>query len=82
MSSTAAPHRTVDIRALGSCTDRKAHVLATFDGLAKGESLVVVNDHMPNGLLRHFEERRPGAFAWTAVDAGPEVFLVEIVKIG
>ena len=80
MSSTAAPTRTVDIRCLGSCTDRKAHVLATFDGLAHGESLVVVNDHMPNGLLRHFEEQRPGAFAWTPVESGPEVFRVEIVK--
>ena len=80
MSSTAAPTRTVDIRCLGNCTDRKAHVLATFDGLAEGESLVVVNDHMPNGLLRHFEEQRPGAFAWTPVESGPEVFRVEIVK--
>ena len=80
MSSTAAPARTVDIRCLGNCTDRKAHVLNTFDGLARGESLVVVNDHMPNGLLRHFEEQRPGAFTWTPVESGPEVFRVEIVK--
>ena len=55
-------------------------MLATFDGLAKGESLVVVNDHMPNGLRRHFEEQRPGAFGWTALEDGPEVFRVEITK--
>jgi uncharacterized protein (DUF2249 family) len=54
MSSTTAPTCTVDIRCLGNCTDRKAHVLATFDALATGESLVVVNDHVPNGLRRHF----------------------------
>lgn len=78
MSSTAPP--TVDIRQLGACVDRKAAVLAAFDSLARGDSLVVVNDHMPNGLLRHFEEHRPGAFSWKAVEAGPVVFRVEITR--
>jgi uncharacterized protein (DUF2249 family) len=78
MSSTMTT--TVDIRRLGACADRKATVLATFDALACGESLLVVNDHLPNGLLRHFEEHRPGAFAWTLVEEGPEVFRVEITK--
>jgi uncharacterized protein (DUF2249 family) len=80
MSSTAALPLTVDIRCLGPCADRKAHVLATFDGLSCGQSLVVVNDHMPNGLRRHFEEQRPGAYAWTPLEEGPEVFRVEIAK--
>ena len=71
---------TVDIRRLGACADRKALVLATFDALAYGESLVVVNDHMPNGLLRHFEEQRPGAFGWDALETGPEVFRVQITR--
>jgi uncharacterized protein (DUF2249 family) len=71
---------TVDIRMLGACADRKATVLATFDALACGERLLVVNDHLPNGLLRHFEEQRPGAFGWTLVEGGPEVFRVEITK--
>ena len=78
MSSTTPV--TVDIRRLGACADRKALVLAAFDALARGESLVVVNDHMPNGLLKHFEEHRPGAFGWAAVEAGPEVFRVEITR--
>ncbi len=82
MSPITTPSLTVDIRCLGNCTDRKAHVLATFDDLAKGDRLVVVNDHMPNGLLRHFEEHRPGAFGWTPLESGPEVFRVEIAKIG
>jgi uncharacterized protein (DUF2249 family) len=81
MSSTAAAGHTVDLRCLGNCTDRKAHVLATFDTLAAGEGLVVLNDHMPNGLRRHLEELRPGAFAWAALEAGPEVFRVEITRI-
>lgn len=71
---------TVDIRRLGACADRKALVLAAFDGLARGESLVVVNDHMPNGLRKHFEEHRPGAFGWTPIEEGPEVFRVEVTR--
>ena len=78
MSSTMTT--TVDIRRLGACADRKATVLATFDALACGETLVVVNDHLPNGLLRHFEEHRPGAFGWATLEAGPEVFRVEITR--
>lgn len=78
MSSISTPARTVDIRLLGPCADRKAAVLATFDAMAVGESLLVVNDHLPNGLRRHFDEHRAGAFDWTLVEAGPEVFRVEI----
>jgi uncharacterized protein (DUF2249 family) len=78
MGSTTSP--TVDIRQLGACVDRKAAVLAAFDALARGGSLVVVSDHMPNGLLRHFEEHRPGAFDWNPLEAGPVVFRVEITR--
>ena len=80
MTSTTRPVPNVDIRQLGACADRKAFVLATFDALARGESLVVVNDHLPKGLLRHFEEQRPGAFRWVSLEEGPEVFRVEIHK--
>jgi uncharacterized protein (DUF2249 family) len=72
---------TVDIRQLGACADRKAHVLSVFDTLEPGGRLQVLNDHMPNGLLRHFEEQRPGRFGWAALEAGPEVFRVEIVRL-
>jgi uncharacterized protein (DUF2249 family) len=78
MSVPAACPRCVDIRVLGPCVERKAHVLAAFDALVEGESLVVVNDHMPNGLRRHFDELRPGGFEWTVLEDGPEVFRVEI----
>jgi uncharacterized protein (DUF2249 family) len=80
MTSTTHSAPNVDIRQLGACADRKAFVLATFDALARGESLVVVNDHLPKGLLRHFEEHRPGAFRWVPLEEGPEVFRVEIHK--
>jgi uncharacterized protein (DUF2249 family) len=80
MDSITTPSPTIDIRRLGACADRKALVLARFDALGHGESLVVVNDHMPKGLRQHFEEHRPGSFEWAALEQGPEVFRVEITK--
>jgi uncharacterized protein (DUF2249 family) len=82
MSTTAAAGtQTIDIRILGACADRKAGVLAAFDALPAGGSVEVVNDHMPNGLRAHFEELRPGAFAWKVLEAGPVVFRVEITRL-
>jgi uncharacterized protein (DUF2249 family) len=80
MSSPAPVSQTVDIRTLGGCTLRKARVLETFDGLDEGDSLLVVNDHLPKGLLLHFEDQRPGRFKWTPMEEGPEVFSVLITK--
>jgi uncharacterized protein (DUF2249 family) len=80
MSTPAVAPRTVDIRTLGGCADRKDSVLNTFDGLDAGESVVVVNDHLPRGLLLHFEEQRPGRFEWTSLEEGPAVFRVRITK--
>jgi uncharacterized protein (DUF2249 family) len=80
MSSTAVESRTVDIRTLEGCVNRKACVLEAFDGLEAGRSVEVVNDHLPRGLLLHFEEQRPGCFEWTSLQEGPEVFRVRITK--
>jgi uncharacterized protein (DUF2249 family) len=80
MSSPTLAGRSVDIRTLEGCVNRKACVLESFDALAEGESMEVVNDHLPRGLFLHFEEQRPGRFEWTAVENGPEVFRVRITK--
>ncbi len=77
---TASTSPLVDLRALGACVERKAHVLSVFDGLGLGESVVVVNDHMPHGLRLHLEEHRPGRYHWAVLEPGPEVFRVEIRK--
>lgn len=79
MTTKAAPP-VIDIRELGPCVERKACVLAAFDALEKGESLVVVNDHLPRGLRAHFDEQRPGGFAWRSIEEGPTVFRVEIER--
>jgi uncharacterized protein (DUF2249 family) len=80
MSSPTVAARHVDIRTLEGCVNRKACVLESFDALAEGESVEVINDHLPRGLLLHFEELRPGRFDWTALENGPETFRVRITK--
>ena len=81
MSAPASPALSVDIRLLGPCVERKAHVLSLFDSLDAGASLLVLSDHMPNGLRRHFDELRPGAFEWNVLEAGPEVYRVELRRL-
>ncbi len=76
MTTTTVP--TIDIRQLGACADRKACVLAAFDALGCGESLIVVNDHLPRGLKVHFDEQRPGLFSWRSLEEGPTTFRVQI----
>jgi len=80
MSSSAVASQEIDIRLLGGCVDRKARALSTFDALGDGESVIVINDHLPRGLLAHFEELRPGRFALITLENGPEVFRVRITK--
>ena len=80
MSTQASASRILDIRVLDGCVNRKAHVLEAFDALVPGESVVVVNDHLPRGLRVHFEEQRPQAFVWTLLEDGPQVWRVQITR--
>jgi uncharacterized protein (DUF2249 family) len=82
MSTCAVPSQQVDIRPLDGCVARKAHVLSTFDYLEDGESVVIINDHLPRGLWAHLQEQRPGLFDWTMLESGPEVFRVLITRVG
>jgi uncharacterized protein (DUF2249 family) len=77
MTTTSATP-VIDIRTMGPCVERKAHVLAAFDRLGRGESLIVVNDHLPRGLYAHFQEHRAGLFRWMSLEDGPVTFRIEI----
>jgi uncharacterized protein (DUF2249 family) len=77
-TSTATVPTTIDIRQLGACAERKACVLAAFDALNRGESLIVINDHLPNGLRAHLDELRPGLFVWRPLEQGPYTFRIQI----
>jgi len=61
----------------GSCSDQANRA---FDALAVGEHFVLVADHDPVPLRYMFEAERPGAVGWTPVDAGPELWRVEVSR--
>ena len=81
MTTTTTAPPVLDIRQLGACVERKAYVLSAFDALAQGESLIVVNDHLPRGLRAHLDEQRPGLFTWRTLEEGPYAFRIQIERL-
>lgn len=55
-------------------------IFETFDGLANGESMLLVNDHDPMPLHYQFELERPGIYDWEYLEKGPEWFRIRIGK--
>lgn len=58
--------------------DKHPAIFRTFDGLASGESMVIVNDHDPRPLRYQLAAERPDTFVWTYEAEGPEVWRVRI----
>ena len=58
--------------------DKHPTIFRTFDSLASGQSMVIVNDHDPRPLRYQLAAERPEAFAWTYEAEGPEVWRVRI----
>jgi uncharacterized protein (DUF2249 family) len=58
--------------------DKHPTIFRTFDTLASGESMVIVNDHDPRPLRYQFAAERPDMFTWTYEAEGPEVWRVRI----
>ncbi|MCU0963592.1 MAG: DUF2249 domain-containing protein [Burkholderiaceae bacterium] len=77
----AAPSMTIDLRQIAP-RDRRALILARFDALQPGQSLELINDHDPQALRVHFEDRAFGQYAWRDVENGPASWRVRIGKRG
>jgi uncharacterized protein (DUF2249 family) len=60
--------------------DKHRRIHATFDALAPGEAMVIVNDHDPKPLYYEFAAERSGQFAWEYLERGPEVWRVRITR--
>ncbi len=58
--------------------ERHPLIFATFDRLRPGQAFILVNDHDPKPLYYQFSAERPGAFEWTYLEQGPEVWRVRI----
>ncbi len=69
----------VDVRTILP-RERHPRIFAAYDGLAPGESFLLVNDHDPKPLYYQFEAERRGRFKWEYLETGPEVWRVRIAK--
>ena len=69
----------VDVRTV---VPRERHplIFRTFDSLQPGEAFQLVNDHDPKPLHYQFQHERPGAFQWTYVEQGPQVWRVNVAR--
>ncbi len=79
--TTSAAHATLDVRSIHP-RERHARIFGTFQGLAAGQSMDIVNDHDPRPLYAHFQSVFPGRFSWDALEQGPEVWRVRVARVG
>lgn len=70
---------TLDVRNIPT-RDRHGLIFQTFEGLAPGESFILVNDHDPKPLYYQFQAERTGQFGWDYLESGPEVWRVQIER--
>jgi uncharacterized protein (DUF2249 family) len=82
MNSTVAGTvaTTIDVREIAP-RERHALIFARFDALQPGQALQLVSDHDPQPLRHHFEDRSPGRFEWAYLEAGPDLWRVQIGKM-
>lgn len=50
------------------------------ESLHAGQTLRILNDHDPRPLRYELDDAYPGAFAWSYVECGPQVWRVDIVR--
>jgi len=77
MTQSQANPVELDVRVI---QPREKHptIFRTFDALASGESMVIVNDHDPRPLRYQLMAERPDAFVWTYLEEGPVTWRVRI----
>jgi uncharacterized protein (DUF2249 family) len=78
-STPQADGPVVDVRSIAP-RDRHPLIFETFDNLAEGQALIVVNDHDPRPLHYQFMHERSGQFGWEYLEQGPTVWRVAIRK--
>lgn len=60
--------------------ERHPTIFKTWNALAAGEALVLVNDHDPLPLYYQFTCEYPGNFRWDYLERGPETWRVRISR--
>ena len=80
MAAATTFRTTLDVRAIAP-RERHPLIFGTFDALAPGESLELVNDHDPKPLYYQFKAESQAGFSWEYLEEGPEVWRVAIGKL-
>ncbi len=78
--STMSAKHTIDVRSIPG-PQRHPLIFQTFEGLAIGEALELINDHDPFPLHNQFNFMKRGQFAWEYLEQGPELWRVKISRI-
>lgn len=60
--------------------EKKEIIFGTFDSLAPGEKMELVNDHDPRPLYNKFMVDRENQFEWEYLEQGPELWRISIGK--
>ncbi|MDO8456703.1 MAG: DUF2249 domain-containing protein [Burkholderiaceae bacterium] len=76
---SAATTNALDIREIAP-RERHAVIFARFDELEPGDALQLINDHDPQPLHGQFQIRSANGFSWDYLEAGPDVWRVQIGK--
>jgi uncharacterized protein (DUF2249 family) len=75
----STPPLELDIRVI---PPREKHpaIFSTFDGLAVGQAMVIINDHDPRPLRYQFMAEHHERFDWQYEEQGPTVWRVRISR--
>ena len=80
MTATLTPPTfELDLRTIAP-RERHPLIFGRFEALATGQALQLVNDHNPQPLRYQFDDRAFGQFEWVALEAGPEVWRIQITR--
>jgi uncharacterized protein (DUF2249 family)/hemerythrin-like domain-containing protein len=79
MTHLVTAERALDVRGR-SAGDAAAKALAWLDSLGPAERFVLVAADAGGETLRLLQAKRPGAFEWSPLQAGPPVWRIEIAR--
>ena len=71
----------LDLRSIPRA-QRHPLVFARLEGMAAGESFIIVNDHDPQPLRRQLEAQYIDEIAWDYLERGPAVFRICVTRVG
>ena len=81
MTDKTATTVEVDVRGMVP-KERHPLIFAKLDGLAPGETMLLVNDHDPKPLYYQLMAERAGQIDWQYIEEGPTVWQVRLTKLG